>query len=392
MYVDDGVRSWWVQPLSDVLENADPNAYVIYSHEDVLPGTSVCGTTWLPHPLAPAVMAAAPEGAITCHHKAEIAFDTDVEYYTLVGSSAANVASDIGSVMSIVDFIYRRDCGITYEITDIIVRTAPFAQYSSSDGGALLTAFENEWNANQGAIPRDVAHMMSGKDLMVGANDILGIANYDGICTSIAYGLSEYNLSLSAAERVTITAHELGHNWNAQHCNVVDSPLPSQACPLPVPDCSIMCNSVAGCPNSISLSFEPCSAQTIMNYRDTRPCLGPAGSVGLGTEKIVANDSQPGDNFGQSVSMSGDLMVIGAPQTDSPVIDAGAAYIFRRDKVTGDWSQENTTAQKPLSITDLDWHGAAAGSGILLCVFYWYWHSSAHSKPGRVDRAPNRFG
>jgi len=57
---------------------------------------------------------------------------------------------------------------------------------------------------------------------------------------------------------------------------------------------------------------------------------------GVGT-KITAPDAQTGDQFGRSVSISGDYAIVGAAFEDGgigdPLIDAGAAYIFRR---TGD--------------------------------------------------------
>lgn len=368
MLIDDGAQSWWVQPLGDVVENADAGAHVVYRQEDVLPGPWTCGMDGLAGALPKAVMAAAPEGAISCYHKAEIAFDTDVEYVSAVG--AANVDADIAAVMIIVDFIYRRDCGITYEITQTIVRTAVFAPYTSTDAVTLRDAFRDEWNANNGAIPRDVAHLMTGKELDF---EIIGIAYFDGICTTSAYALSQTLFSTNLAERVTLTAHELGHNWNAQHCDSSASPGFPQACTLPVANCSIMCHQLGGCPDSITLRFEPCSAQTIMNYRNTLTCLGPAGAVGLGTEKIVANDSQLNDNFGQAVSMSGDLLVVGAPQVDVLIPpqntilqpDAGAAYIFRFNKTTSEWTQEAKLTAPDVGVPQDDRFGISVAAASL---------------------------
>jgi hypothetical protein len=46
--------------------------------------------------------------------------------------------------------------------------------------------------------------------------------------------------------------------------------------------------------------------------------------------KIVASDAQEGDYFGNSVSISGDYVIAGAPFEDAGGSDAGAAYIFHR--------------------------------------------------------------
>jgi hypothetical protein len=57
--------------------------------------------------------------------------------------------------------------------------------------------------------------------------------------------------------------------------------------------------------------------------------------------KIVASDAQAGDSFGQSVSISGDYAIVGARNEDgdpgNPITNAGAAYIFYRTD-TNTWN------------------------------------------------------
>jgi hypothetical protein len=57
---------------------------------------------------------------------------------------------------------------------------------------------------------------------------------------------------------------------------------------------------------------------------------------------VRAPDAQTGDSLGDSVAISGDTVVVGAPDEDggtaSPFADAGAAYIFERDQGgAGNW-------------------------------------------------------
>jgi len=49
-------------------------------------------------------------------------------------------------------------------------------------------------------------------------------------------------------------------------------------------------------------------------------------------KKLMANDSQSGDWFGFSVSISGDIGIVGAFYEDSGASDAGVAYIFSKDQ------------------------------------------------------------
>lgn len=58
------------------------------------------------------------------------------------------------------------------------------------------------------------------------------------------------------------------------------------------------------------------------------------------TAILHASDLQPGDEFGTSVSISGDLAIVGAMLNDTRGPSAGAAYVFRRNTITGVWSQE----------------------------------------------------
>jgi hypothetical protein len=54
--------------------------------------------------------------------------------------------------------------------------------------------------------------------------------------------------------------------------------------------------------------------------------------------KLTASDGAAGDQFGEGVSISGDLIVVGSPWDDDPN-GSGSAYVFRREGVT--WVQED---------------------------------------------------
>jgi len=64
-------------------------------------------------------------------------------------------------------------------------------------------------------------------------------------------------------------------------------------------------------------------------------------SAGVWSEqqKLLASDAASGDNFGFSVAMDGDNLVVGAYGDDANGTDAGSAYVFTRD-TTGIWSEQ----------------------------------------------------
>ena len=183
-----------------------------------------------------------PESGSTTQHLAQIAFDADFEYYQLKGSSVPNVVSAIEAILNQVDFFYARDVLITYTLTDTIVRTALF--YTPTGGGDLLDQFRAEWNTNQTAIVRDMAHLMTNKNNI----EFGGLAWVGAVCNDIAYGWS--------LDSAGIVGHEVGHNWGAGHC----------ADPAP-------CNNMCGA----CLNVAPVTKGIISAYRDSRTCIDEVG-------------------------------------------------------------------------------------------------------------------
>ena len=60
------------------------------------------------------------------------------------------------------------------------------------------------------------------------------------------------------------------------------------------------------------------------------------------TQKLTASDGQEGDTFGHSVSLSGDVALVGAPATyvDDDFDDSGSVYVFRYDPDDEEWVEE----------------------------------------------------
>jgi hypothetical protein len=56
--------------------------------------------------------------------------------------------------------------------------------------------------------------------------------------------------------------------------------------------------------------------------------------------KLLASDGASQDGFGVSVSISGELAVVGAPNDDDNGRNSGSAYVFRFDPGTGTWNEE----------------------------------------------------
>jgi hypothetical protein len=252
-------HAWQVQPLSDLLPGTvSTETHVLYREEDATAPPGQCGTEsdYVISPLSGSQAATANAVATSGLPKlAEIAVDADYEYFQINGSSVTNTVNDIETIMNAVSSIYLRDTGVRHTISQIIVRSSVNDPY----GGALasLDEFTNYWNSVHGNVPRDAAHLFTGKGL--GGNTI-GVAWVATFCSlAWSYGVSQVHYTGSFPHRVALVCHELGHNWSAGHCN-------GDA------DCSIMCSGLGGCTGVVE-SFGASAIGSITSWRDGAGCL-----------------------------------------------------------------------------------------------------------------------
>ncbi len=258
---------WHVQPLKrlaslkNLAATLGNDAYIAYSDANLLPGAEQCGTASLPLPPLDADQHnhGASDGG--CLRVAEIAFDADVEYYQLNNSSVPETIADIESVLNAVEFIYARDALVRYSITQTLVRTVEEDPYTATNPNELLGQFRTTWNEQHTDINRDIAHFFTGKEI---DGNVIGIAYLRAVCNlDIGYGLSQSRYTEDFARRTALTAHELGHNWSAQHCNG-DS------------DCAIMCSGIGGCSRQLD-KFGERSVGSILAWRNAAECLTTDG-------------------------------------------------------------------------------------------------------------------
>ena len=261
---------YWIQPVPATVPGADPAHHVVYERDDVLRTNHFCGADLLANNFGQPGFEEAPGNTAmgTTLFTTELACDADYEFYLDYGSSTTNVGSRIETVIGTMNLQYESEVSITHEITSILVRTSSNQPYTSSDASTLLNQFRNEWNSNQGGIQRDVAQLFSGKSIDGGT---IGIAWVGAICTSYGYGMVESDFNNNFASATDLSAHELGHNWNAQHCS---------------------CTSYTMNPYITSANtFNPnVTRGTITSFRDSRSCLSGGGGGGGGGGGIANDD------------------------------------------------------------------------------------------------------
>ena len=268
-------RGWSIQPADTLVPGAPADLHVAYDHADVRPDATTCGTD-ADGGGAPARRPIDPDadetdggaGAPAGEKIAQLAFDADFEFYQQNGSSSARTVYDIEQVTNAMNVIYRRDVAIDHFITFLIVRISEPDPYTETDSLLLICELRRHWNQNWSWVPRDITHLMTGRNL---DGSIIGRAHIGTICnvvregpacapetSNMGYGLSQ-STSTVFARRVALTAHELGHSWDARHCNGDG-------------DCAIMCSNLGGCTGNID-RFGNRAVNAINNFESSRNCL-----------------------------------------------------------------------------------------------------------------------
>jgi hypothetical protein len=146
-----------------------------------------------------------------------ISTDADPEWYAKYGEQSNAV---IASLINTAEALYSRQLGLRFRIVKQHVYTNG-SPYSSTEPGTLLGLFtRNPDNAtNLSYDPNtfhqevDLKHLFTGKDL---DGTVIGIAYIGVVCAvpSLSYGITQSYLE---AANAGIFAHELGHNFGANH-------------------------------------------------------------------------------------------------------------------------------------------------------------------------------
>lgn len=261
--------TWAIQAVRPVQPTASPRLHVVFHGRDTRNLPFRCGTTGPSLPVEPLPM---PEANAAC----QIACEGDFPFYQLNGGNTTTTQNNITGIVNGMDSIYRSDVQIQYSITTILVRTTT-DPYTTTNASGLLSQFQSQWNTFHGSIQRDVAHLFTGRSL---DGSTIGIAILGTVCNlSSAYGLAQSMFSGNYAARVALSSHEVGHNWNASHCDGQ-------------PDCRIMCSGLGGCTGVIT-SFGQSEKNQILAFKSTRTCLSlPPTITGLLPNAVQAFQPQ----------------------------------------------------------------------------------------------------
>jgi hypothetical protein len=216
---------YWIEPIGGRVRGAAADNHAVYHDAGVAASGGTCAVVnddSTNEPLAPAAEGGAAGNTLVY---AELAVDADVEFVNDFLTPEAAQAQ-IESIINTINIQYERDLGLTHALTRIVLRTSEPDPYSQTNANFLLDEFKLEWDTVQRNVPRDVAHLFTGKNL---DTTVVGVAwrggssgSGDTVCGPYGYSLVESNCVFgcsSFAAKTDLTAHELGHNWGADHCD-----------------------------------------------------------------------------------------------------------------------------------------------------------------------------
>jgi hypothetical protein len=214
----DGTR-WWIEDISGRVAGAVPGDFAVYPQDAIVSPEGSCGTDAAAHSIGLVAWGktrgdwGGPRGTNIC--TTEMACDADYEFYQDYGSVSA-VEDQINAVVAAVNLQYESQVDISHAIGTIIVRSNASDPYSGNSLENRLYQLQDEWEWNQGSIQRDVVQLFTGAS---DSGSTIGIAWVSAVCTGYAYSVVESDCCGSFGCATDLSAHELGHNWGADHCN-----------------------------------------------------------------------------------------------------------------------------------------------------------------------------
>ena len=308
-------------PGDSAVDISEPVMYRL-SDLNIVPGTMTCGTTSMGGNAAQYLTSVKGE----LETIAEAPGATSEITMSVIGDSAftARQGGDAAAVAAItarfnnIDGYFSEQVGVQLNVDLIEVHDAasdPFDP-ATTDPSALLTELSEYRLQNSAHSSRGLTHLYTGRDV---TGMTVGLAWLGAVCQDyFGAGLSEGRVGLTTDS--LIAAHEIGHNFNADHDGEA-----GRSCPN-TPEDFIMAPSVNG-----SEQFSACSISRMQAYVATTSCVSALPAVDV---SIAPSEQTSNVLLGATTVIEYDVSVNGSLGASDVVADFTVPTVLSLDSVT----------------------------------------------------------
>jgi hypothetical protein len=205
-----------IRSANDFSRNKEDKSLIVYRSLDIIPDDNysdyVSDALEVPKEGVESLIADTPLTR-SASRSIKVAIDADYEFYQVYGTGTEDRITMY--IMNVVNGFYEANLGLGVFVTLRHIYTTSSQPYTSSDAETLLGSFRNYWNANLRGVNRNIAHLFTGKTLTYQNKPVAGIA-YKGHINGNAPNNHAYSLTMEQSYIYNTTAHEIGHNLNAE--------------------------------------------------------------------------------------------------------------------------------------------------------------------------------
>ncbi len=215
-------ETYYIEPLWHLIAGAAANQYLVYRESDAIyPEAPFCGWSeeWqnlMGHDETVRQVTPDNQEKVGQCYKVEVALAADFSMFQFTGS-VVNCENFMLGILNLVQTNYDDEFAddIDFDVIDYFVSSCSTCDpwTSSTNASNLLTSFRNWGNGGGFGSNYDVATLWTNRDL---AGSTIGVAWLGSVCTEDRYNVVQ-NFSSSVNLLRVVQAHELGHNFNADH-------------------------------------------------------------------------------------------------------------------------------------------------------------------------------
>lgn len=222
----------------------------------------------------------------------KIAIDVDKACYDFFGGSQGDITNYITARFAAISAVYEEEIDVGVELGRIYIYSTP-DPFTGGSLQPLLASFTNYWAANNSAVDRTIAHLISKRDLD-NAGGAMGLGWLGVLCEkSNGYGVTRImgNEQFPTVDELVI-AHEVGHNVGSYHTHnctqyvpPIDSCYPAEGgC---FPGTKQVIGTIMSYCNQRNFTFHPRTIAVMKEAVANAACLGTLAQIQVKTDSVI---------------------------------------------------------------------------------------------------------